>query len=140
MRITTAAVLALAVLTGCSGGGSTQPSTSASSTPSPTTPSSTTFGLASSLVELRDAATDAGLDCPSWELGLEAPGGMTKAGTCGGGVDLVVHADAEAQELAVDYLVREGDTVLVGPNWTIVTDQAPELAAELGGEVRTSTT
>lgn len=88
----------------------------------------------SDVLELRDAAMDAGLQCPDWERTSDT------TGTCSEADVLILSDDIDAEvdhlmEFAKDYGVPV--TLLVGDNWVVNSPDAADLKDDLGGEVVT---
>jgi hypothetical protein len=99
----------------------------------------------SDVLELRDAAVDAGLDCPDWERTSDED---TKAtGACSDDAVLILYRDADGRKTGVAEMVKTHQefnkmlgadvpqTLLVGDNWVINSPDAADLADDLGGEV-----
>lgn len=88
------------------------------------------------VLDLRDAAVDAGYECPSWFETDTVPG-SSSSGVCSD-FDLFAVFDSNSDpgiELVIEAQ-REGDTAtLRGSNWVIVCPDPEALQAELGGEV-----
>ncbi len=93
-----------------------------------------------SVEELKNAAVEAGLDCPDWEKTNQVVN-AAQSGQCDGNSVLATYStDADlqatldgARDLA--ELAPIFGTWLVGPNWTINSPQAEELQPRLGGVV-----
>jgi hypothetical protein len=148
MRIVVPLVAAL-VLAGCGGGGDSagevgpQPAASTSTQPAPPTQPAGPVSY-STVVELRDAAVAAGYVCPSWKQDNQVQF-AAESGSCSDADVFATYASeaqrAEALATAKELgeLMREQklapDPRLFGPNWSIATSRAAELAKELGGTV-----
>jgi hypothetical protein len=135
---------AVVVLIGCSSGSDkpadveepTQPTTAAST---PTGPQ--TF---SSVVDLRDAAVDAGYECRRWkqtnDVTLAAESGTCSAASVlstyasDGDLQQQLDVDKEMADLLTDSGI-ETTPALVGPNWILKDPRAADLQDALGGVV-----
>lgn len=132
MRITRAlpVALAVAVLTACgSGGASGAVPTSAGPGKSPT-PGVVADATYSTVAALRDAAVEAGLDCPEFKprdgMALAA-----EAADCSPSTVLMIYSSQERRDEQVDTLKElsadiGGAVLLVGPNWVVNADE-PDL-------------
>lgn len=142
--LATVAVLALA---GCGGSAtsagpvSSPAASQTTSTPEPVAVPKASYGT---LVELRDAAIAAGYPCPTWTQD-NAVVFAAESGSCSEDDVFMTYASAGQLEEAVstrkamnkmltEKNIEAGPT-LVGENWTINTDSAFDLQAELGGTI-----
>lgn len=133
------AVAAGALLTGCGG---SDPTAKAPAVPKSHGP--VKDARYSGVTDLKDAAVQAGFSCPNWvqdnKVKLAA-----ESGTCSDSdVFATFASDGDLQQQldltrSMNDLLKENnvapDPTLVGPNWTILSPQAPELATKLGGTV-----
>ena len=98
----------------------------------------------SDLLELRDAAVDAGLNCSKWERN-DIPEREIQAGVCTGGDGgmLLMYTDSakrtdDVAEMRTRLAAKGTNyTLLVRDNWVIATPTgtAADLADDMGGEV-----
>lgn len=148
VRLAVPAALAVLTLGGCSGSAQdaevTQPSgPSPASEPSavPTSQASAPSTGFPSVVELRDAAVDAGLPCPRWRQ-TDRYEVAAEYAKCSGSTTLSTYSTrADLQEALATLrtlnlpLGEEATPLLVGENWIIQSPHAPKIADRLGGVV-----
>lgn len=133
------AALPLVLMSGCGGSESTAEQPKETADPEPA--ANATYGT---VVDLRDAAELAGYECPSWEQGNPVTL-AAESGSCTDEDVFATYATESARDeqaslyLDIADMVREVDMeptpTLVGPNWTINTEDAVELQKSLGGTV-----
>ncbi|WP_157270350.1 hypothetical protein [Paraoerskovia marina] len=85
--------------------------------------------------EFKDAAVEAGLECDDFTEATDLPETTWQQGTCGDVTLSLYRAQEDKDTTTAAY---EGDdTVLVGPNWTVVgpQDAIDTVQPGLGGEV-----
>lgn len=130
MRILGVSVLLIA-LSACGGGDSAQEPSEPASSSGP--PEAVRY---STVVELRDAAVEAGYACPNWTRYNVAT--AASSGACTDADVFAVYATDASLEEQVDIYKGMGDLagpVLVGPNWTINGPPSRRLAKSLGGTI-----
>lgn len=125
------AALTLAVVTACTTEPDPEPATTAAATtaettteatttPSPT-PSAIKRDIYTEVVQLRDALTDAGYDCPSWEAHNRVAAAV-ESGSCTDNDVLSIYRDQTATLDALETLRSTGPaTVVMGQNWIVNT-------------------
>lgn len=93
------------------------------------------------MVELRDAAVDAGLPCPRWRQ-TDRYEVAAEFGKCSGATALSTYStSADLQEAVTTLralnlpLGEEATPILVGANWIIQSPHVPKIAGRLGGAV-----
>lgn len=136
------ALLMVVLGTGCGAdevGPDPQSPTAESTTTGPTPDSK--YGT---VEQLRAAAVDAGFDCRRWRQHNDVAT-AAESGSCSGDDVLATYASEgdlqrqlDQEKKNTDLLVEYGIEVapiLVGPNWTIKSPEAPDLQEELGGTV-----
>lgn len=112
---------------------STEPSTPTETSPEPD-------AMYGSVVELRDAAVAAGLECPNWRQSNKVTA-AAESGTCSSSTVLSTYlSERDKREVVANHkqfndMLDDDDPVLVGPNWIINSPQAAELQQLLGGTV-----
>lgn len=102
-----------------------------------------TVGTVSSVVELRDAAVNAGYSCGSWDQD-DAVTAAKESGTCAHGLDtFAVFSSTETTEEMKDQFLTlaakgkmKGTSGLFGSNWAILapSNEMGPIAVALGGE------
>lgn len=133
-------VVGIALLAGCGGGSSSGAKTTAPPDTSSTSSGPPTPRRYSTVVELRDAAKDAGTTCPDWKQ-TDVVKFAAQSGSCSDDSVFATYATtAQLDEAVATY--KEINTsadapMLVGANWSIV---APAkivnyLKDEMGGTV-----
>lgn len=132
MRLVGALIAVALLLAGC--GGEDEPGAEATPTKQAGPQSFNT------LQALRDAAVEAGYECPRWvqdnKVKLAA-----ESGSCSDADVLATfasQADLEAQVATlreIGEMVSDPDPIVVGPNWIINGADSPDIAEALGGVV-----
>jgi hypothetical protein len=137
-----AGILLVALGSGCGADDLTPESTRPAAEPTSTGP--TPDSKYGTVEELREAAVDAGLYCKRWRQ-PNAVALAAESGSCSGDDVLATYAsegdlqrqldqEKENSDMLAEYGIEE-TPVLVGPNWTIKSPDAPGLQEELGGTV-----
>jgi len=134
------AIAATLLLVGCSAG-SDEPANSQKPTESSTPAGPRTF---SGVVDLRDAAVEAGYVCPHWQqsnaITLAAESGdcsdesVLSTYASDGDLQQQLDIDKEMADLLTDSGI-ETTPSLVGPNWILKDPRAADLRDSLGGVV-----
>lgn len=142
MKRTTAMAFSGLVLAGCSGATDAAKPPATSSTmkaPASSTPAPVVAQSYSTVVELKDAAIAAGLPCPRWRQ-TNVVTLAAESGTCSSDSVLSTYATSAALQRSLDAFLSFPikSVILVGPNWIINAEQAPTLAAAMGGTVNHS--
>ncbi|GKV72960.1 hypothetical protein NCCP2145_23410 [Pseudarthrobacter sp. NCCP-2145] len=99
-------------------------------------------GSYASVVELRDAMVNAGLDCPQWDRHDGMLDSMSAA-DCSENIVLATYSSKDDREKQMKRYRAMGEsmemTVLVGVNWTINSPLADRVQDKLGGYLYEST-
>ena len=133
------AITAAALLTACGAPAADQAAQAPATTPA-APPTGQTYGT---LTDLRDAAIDAGHNCPYW-VQDNVVKFAAESGHCNDADVLATYAtqaqldEAVATMQAINSAAADPaarSVLLVGPNWTINSHDAPDLQSKMGGNV-----
>jgi hypothetical protein len=92
------------------------------------------------VADLRDAAVNAGYACPSWVQDNKVVA-AAQSGTCSGKDVFATYLSEAERDRGIANLKQFASqfdiklVVLVGPNWSINSDEAPKLQSTLGGTI-----
>lgn len=144
MKMPMLVLIVLAALVGCGGSSDTPVGEQTSAEPTPTSPAVEKDASYGSVMDLRDAAIEAGLPCPNWKQ-TDVVEGAAESGTCSGDSVLATFATDQDLQHALDNLRSMQqlfekqnlpfNPVLVGPNWTVNASNSDQLQTVLGGTV-----